>query len=209
MSSTDLETPTSGTVLAAGSYSGYSLHAQGPEEGINLILSQPGLSCSRVTRLSPTSVWALPSPGAELPSRDRPLHLLLDGNGHTIGPLRGEILWSDSRRYDAPLGIQLVGVSLEQGQQILSLLDAEARRGRAQPAVSPLPIEEALVQSERIRSILKSVCVMKHQGLLRQLGRTLRVTLEYFDVESSQLHWRREDPTDGYGSDAVLMRWAP
>ncbi|WP_257454716.1 PilZ domain-containing protein [Archangium lipolyticum] len=199
MSSTDLETPT-GPVLAAGSYSGYSLHAQGPEEGINLILSQPGLSCSRVTRLSPTSVWAIPSPGAELPSRERPLHLLLDGNGHTIGPLRGEILWSDSRRYDAPLGIQLVGVSLEQGQQILSLLDTEARRGRARPAVSPLPIEEALVQPERIRSILKSVCVMKHQGLLRQLGRTLRVTLEYFDVESSQLHWRREDPELDWGA---------
>src|SRR5688572_16641861 len=109
----DVET-SAGTGLAAGAYSGYSLHAEGPEKGINLILSQPGISSSRVTRLSPTVVWALPEPGAELPPRDRPLQLLLDDNGRTIGPLRGEIFWSDPRRYDAPLGIQLVGVTLEQ-----------------------------------------------------------------------------------------------
>ncbi|WNG43816.1 PilZ domain-containing protein [Archangium minus] len=194
----DLET-SAGAVLAAGTYSGYSLHTQ-PEQGINLILSQPGISCSRVTRLSPTAVWALPEPGAELPPRERTLQLLLDDNGRTIGPLRGEILWSDPRRYDAPIGIQLVDVTVEQGRQILSTLDAAVRQGRALPAVSPQPIEEAIVEPERICSILKSVCVMKHQGVLRQLGRTLRVSLEYFDVMTSQLHWRLEEPGTGWGA---------
>ncbi|HYO55334.1 PilZ domain-containing protein [Archangium sp.] len=195
----DLET-SAGTGLAAGTYSGYSLHAEAPEKGINLILSQPSISCSRVTRLSPTVVWALPEPGTELPPRERTLQVLLDDNGRTIGPLRGEILWSDPRRYDAPIGIQFVGVTLEQGRQILSVLDAAAREGRALPAVSPRPIEEALVEPERIRSILKSVCVMKHEGLLRQLGRTLRVSLEYFDVASSRLHWRLEEPGAHWGA---------
>ncbi|MFY0563714.1 hypothetical protein ACN28E_07700 [Archangium lansingense] len=195
----DIET-SGGPALIAGSYSGYSLHSEGPEKGINLILSQPGISSSRVTRLSPTVVWALPEPGAELPPRDRTLQLLLDDNGRTIGPLRGELFWSDPRRYDAPIGIQLVGVTQEQGRQILSLLDAAAREGRALPAVSPQPIEEAFVEPERIRSILKSVCVMKHEGLLRQLGRTLRVSLEYFDVASSQLHWRLEEPDANWGT---------
>lgn len=190
----------SGPGAAAGTYSGYSLHAHRPEESIHLILSQPGISCSRVTRLSPTVVWALPEPGASLPPRERPLQLLLDGNGRTIGPLRGELLWSDPRRGDAPIGIQLLEVTREQGQQILSLLDTAARQGRADPAVSPPPIETALVDPERIRSILKSVCVMKHQGMLRQLGRTLRVSLEYFDVASSLLHWRSEDPEAGWGT---------
>jgi hypothetical protein len=194
----DLET-SAGAGLAAGAYSGYSLHAEGPEKGLNLILSQPSISCSRVTRLSPTAVWALPEPGAELPPRERTLQVLLDDDGRTIGPLRGEILWSDPRRYDAPIGIQLLGVTLEQGRQILSILDAAAREGRALPAVSPLPIEEALVEPERIRSLLKSVCVMKHEGLLRQLGRTLRVSLEYFDVASSRLHWRLEEPGASWG----------
>jgi hypothetical protein len=189
-----------GAGLAAGTYSGYSLHAEGPEKGINLILSQPGISSSRVTRLSPTVVWALPEPGAELPPRDRLLQLLLDDNGRTIGPLRGELFWSDPRRYDAPIGIQLLGVTREQGRQILSVLDVAAREGRALPAVSPQPIEEAFVEPERIRSILKSVCVMKHEGLLRQLGRTLRVSLEYFDVASSQLHWRLEEPGANWGT---------
>ena len=38
------------TGLAAGAYSGYSLHAEGPEKGINLILSQPGISSSQPMR---------------------------------------------------------------------------------------------------------------------------------------------------------------
>ncbi|OJH37428.1 hypothetical protein [Cystobacter ferrugineus] len=193
-----LETST-GLALTAGTYSGYSLHAHEPEQGINLILSQPGISSSRVTRLSPTAVWALPEPGTELPPRERPVQLLLDDNGRTIGPLRGEIFWSDPRRADAPFGIQFVDVTLEQGRQILSVLDSAAREGRALPAVSPRPIEEAIVDSERIRSILKSVCVMQHQGLLRQPGRTLRVSLEYFDVAASRLHWRLEEPSARWG----------
>jgi len=188
-----------GTALAAGTYSGYSLHAHRPEQGINLILSQPGISSSRVTRLSPTAVWALAEPGTELPPRERPVQVLLDDNGRTIGPLRGEIFWSDPRHQNAPFGIQFVDVTLEQGRQILSVLDVAAREGRALPAVSPRPIEEALVDPERIRSILKAVCVMKHQGLLRQLGRTMRVSLEYFDVEASQLHWRLEEPDAHWG----------
>ncbi|MBM7119264.1 PilZ domain-containing protein [Archangium primigenium] len=187
------------TALAAGTYSGYSLHAHRPDQGINLILSQPGISSSRVTRLSPTAVWALAEPGTELPPRERPLQVLLDDNGRTIGPLRGEIFWSDPRHQNAPFGIQFVDVTLEQGRQILSALDVASREGRALPAVSPRPIEEALVDPERIRSILKAVCVMKHQGLLRQLGRTMRVSLEYFDVEGSQLHWRLEEPGAQWG----------
>ncbi len=189
-----------GAALAAGTYSGYSLHAQSADKSINLILSQPGISSSRVTRLSPTAIWALPDPGTELPSRERPLQLLLDANGRTIGPLRGEIFWSDARRYDAPIGIQLVDVTLEQGRQILSALDVAVREGQALPAVSPRPIEEALVEPGRILSILKSVCVMKHQGLLRQLGRTLRVSLEYFDVATSQLHWRMDELDGRWGT---------
>lgn len=189
-----------GVSLAASTYSGYSLHAQSADKGINLILSQPGITSSRVTRLSPTAVWALPDPGTALPPRERTLQLLLDANGRTIGPLRGEIFWSDSRRYDAPIGIQLMDVTLDQGRQILSALDVAVREGRALPAVSPRSIEEALVDPERIQAILKSVCVMKHQGILRQLGRTLRVSLEYFDVEASQLHWRLEEPEARWGT---------
>ncbi len=195
----DMET-SAGTSLAVGSYSGYSLHTRSPEDSINLILSQPGISSSRVTRLSPTAVWAIPDPGTELPPRERPLQLILEGHGATIGPLRGEMLWSDPRRFDAPVGIQLVGVTREQGQRILALLDTAARHGCAQPAVSPLPVEESLVEPERIRSILKSVCVMQHKGTLRQLGRSLRVSLEYFDVERSLLHWRREEPGVEWGA---------
>jgi hypothetical protein len=187
------------TALAAGTYSGYSLHAQRPDQGINLILSQPGISSSRVTRLSPTAVWALASPGTELPPRERSVQLLLDDNGRTIGPLRGEIFWSDPRHTNAPFGIQFRDVTLEQGRQILSVLDVAAHEGRALPAVSPRPIEEALQDPERIRSILKAVCVMKHQGLLRQPGRTVRVSLEYFDVEGSQLHWRLDEPEGSWG----------
>ncbi|MFY0583817.1 hypothetical protein ACN28S_64475 [Cystobacter fuscus] len=66
-----LETAT-GLALTAGTYSGYSLHAHEPDQGINLILSQPGISSSRVTRLSPTAVWALPEPGTELPPASAP-----------------------------------------------------------------------------------------------------------------------------------------
>ena len=66
--------------------------------------------------------------------------------------------------------------------------------------MSPRSIEEALLDPERIQSILKSVCVMKHQGVLRQLGRTLRVSLEYFDVAARQLHWRMEEPEARWGT---------
>ncbi len=187
-----------GAAPVAGAYSGYSLHGEGPE-GINLILSHPGISCSRVTRLSPTAVWALPEPGAPLPQRERVLQVLLDGHGLTIGPLRGETLWSDSRRLDAPIGIQLQDVSLTQGRQILSLLDEATRNGKAEPAASPLPIQETLSDPERIRAVLQAVCTMRHQGTLRRLGRTVRVALERFDEETGRLYWRGEEPEVTWG----------
>jgi hypothetical protein len=190
------------TELSAGSvtspYSGYSLH---DPSGIQLAVPEHGLVLGRATRLSPTSVWTLAGSdgAAELLARERTLRVCLDAGGTSIGPLTGELRWSDAGARGTALGFQLVGVSPEQGRQILTLLDEALLRGGAEPEASPLPVQEEISGSERIESILTAISAMNNRGVLRQPGRAVRVMLARLDATRSLLHWQCAEPGVEWG----------
>jgi hypothetical protein len=182
----------------AGTYSGYSIREQGLG-GIQLILSQPGLPCGRVTRLSPTTVWAVPDSQVRLPARQQVLQVMLDSNGNTIGPLKSETLWSNPKRQDAPFGLNLVDVSVEQGRRILAMLEEGVRNGWAEPVASPLPIQEAVTETERIRKVVSTLASVGNKGVLRRPGQSVHVVLEHFDAERELLSWRCTDEGAVFG----------
>ena len=184
--------------------SGYALQAS---EGLRLVLPErEERVLGPVTLLSPTTVWTLAG-GVEggVLARERTLRVCLDSPGGRIGPLSGEVCWSDRGGRSMALGIQLVGVSTRQGQQILSLMEDVLRRGGAEPASSPLPVQEELTGVERIATVLKAVAAVGNKGVLRQPGRTVRVALERVEVERGCLVWRCAEPGSTWGEGPVEL----
>jgi hypothetical protein len=179
-----------------GPYSGYSLHGPG---GIQVVLPERDAVLGPATLLSPTGVWARPENAMGALSEGRTLRLCLEAGGRTIGPLTGEARWSEAGVHGSALGIQFVGVSPEQGRQILTLLDEAVLQGHAEPEVSPLPVQEEIREGERIESILTAISAMSNKGVLRRPGRTVRVALERVDAEQGLLYWRCTEPGAEWG----------
>jgi hypothetical protein len=185
-----------------GPYAGYSLH--GPD-GIQVVLPEQGVVLGQATLLSPTAVWAVPGRVAGALARERTVRVCLEAGGTTIGPLTGEPQWSGAGGSGTPLGIQLLGLSTEQGRQLLALLEDAVRRGLAAPAASPLPVQEEITGAERIKSILTAISAMSNKGVLRRPGRTVRVALERLDVERGLLHWSCAEPGGEWGEPPYEM----
>ncbi|MFP2926022.1 hypothetical protein ACLESO_12540 [Pyxidicoccus sp. 3LG] len=177
--------------------SGYSLHGTGAD-AITCSLGTPDATIGEVTRLSPTVVWVMPR-GTVDASESRTLPVYLSGCGLTIGPIHGAFIRADAETADAPVGLQLVGVTLDQGRQILSLLADALKRGVAEPAASALPVMDTISQVERIRSILVAICASGNKCVLRRMGRTVRMVLERFNPSTSQLEWRTEETVAEWG----------
>ncbi|RYZ38333.1 MAG: hypothetical protein EOO71_24365 [Myxococcaceae bacterium] len=135
--------------------SGYSLHGTGPT-AITCALGSPDAVLGEVTRLSPTVVWVAPRVPQVDTSESRTFPIYLSFNGVTIGPLNGAFIRTDADMPHAPVGLQLVGVTLEQGRGILAFLADALRRGVAEPAASALPVQDTIVDPERIRSIFSA-----------------------------------------------------
>lgn len=174
------------------SEAGYSIHGMG-DNSIELSVAAPEAVSGRVTRLSPTMAWVLPHHTAELPSDAQTQAVYLRGNGAVIGPLRGQTVRTGPHSRDTTVGIQLVDVSVEQGRQILAMLNEALRRGVAEPAASALPIQEEIVDRERIRAVLSGIAAIGNKGVLRRMGRTLRISIEQCDAETGELRWSTED----------------
>lgn len=170
---------------------GYSLH------GAQVRLVLGGKPCGQLMRLSPTALWATLE-GVAPPPLAQPLQVHLESGGTLIGPLRGEVFWRDEAHSPA-VGIQLVGVTVEQGRQVLALLEQGVRSGQAEPAASPLPVQEEVTDPERIRSILTAACKLGSPARLRLADRAVRLLLDEVDVAGQRLWWRRDEPGSGWG----------
>ncbi len=173
-------------------YSGYSLQAS---EGIRVVLADQERVLGPVTLLSPTAVWTLADGGAAgvLP-RERTVRMCLDSREGGSGPCPARCAGASRGGRSQAVGIQLVDVTTQQGQQILSLMEDVLRRGGAEPASSPLPVQEELRGAERIRTVLESVAAVSNKGVLRQPGRALRVSLERVEAQRGLLSWRLAEP---------------
>ncbi len=177
--------------------SGYSLHGTGAD-AITCAVGTPEGVIGVVTRLSPTVVWVMPQGKVEHPEH-RTLPVYLSGCGVTLGPIHGAFIRTDAETAGAPVGLQLVSVSLDQGRQILSLLADALKRGVAEPAASALPVQDTIDEAERIRAILMAISTGGNKGVLRRMGRTIRVVLQRLSPESRQLEWHAEDPDVDWG----------
>lgn len=177
--------------------SGYSLHGTGPD-AITCALGTPEATIGEVTRLSPTVVWVMPR-GPVDAAEARTMPVYLSGCGVTLGPIHGAFIRADAETANAPVGLQLVGVTLEQGRQILSLLADALKRGVAEPAASALPVQDTIDQAERVRSILVAICASGNKGVLRRMGRSVRMVLERFNPATSQLEWRTDETVTEWG----------
>ncbi|HSP77590.1 MAG TPA: hypothetical protein VLQ93_03625, partial [Myxococcaceae bacterium] len=177
--------------------SGYTLHG---EEGLQLLLPERGEVLGRVTQLSPTAVWVRPGREAGRPRPERLEWLCLEAGGTRLGPLRGEPRWSEGWEAGVPLGLRLLDVPVEQGRQVLALLEEAVRRGVAEPEASPLPVQEELSHSERILERLTAVCALGRRGVLRRPGLTVHVVLEHVDAGRGLRHWRCTSPEAGWGA---------
>ncbi|MBM7118170.1 hypothetical protein [Archangium primigenium] len=175
-------------------FSGYSLHGS---EAIQVVLPEQGGLLGPATLLSPTVVWARSpeEPGAL--SRTRTLSVCLDTGGAVIGPLTGELHWSDAA--GGALGLQLRDVTRQQGERILTLLDAELLRGLAVPEASPLPVQEELTGAERMGEVLRKIAAMGHKAVVRRPGQTARMTLEGLDEAAGLLTWHCAEPLADWG----------
>ncbi|NOJ77138.1 hypothetical protein HNV28_01990 [Myxococcus xanthus] len=177
--------------------SGYSLHGTGAD-AITCSVGTPDGAIGAVTRLSPTVVWVMPK--GEVDTSDaRGLPVYLTGCGVTLGPIRGAFIRTDAETAGAPVGLQLANVSLEQGRQILTLLADALKRGVAEPAASALPVQDTIDEAERIRAILLAISTAGNKGVLRRMGRTVRLVLERYNAETEQLEWHAEDPVTDWG----------
>ncbi|NOK15799.1 hypothetical protein HMI50_01950 [Corallococcus carmarthensis] len=178
--------------------SGYSLHGTGPT-AITCAVGRPDAVLGDVTRLSPTVVWVAPRQQLVDTTEARTFPVYLACNGATIGPLNGAFIRTDTDVPNAPVGLQLVGVTLEQGRQILGFLSDALRQGVAVPAASALPVQDTISDPERIRSIFTAICAAGNKGVLRRQGRVVRMVLERFHATTGQLEWRTEESTPDFG----------
>ncbi|MBU8897065.1 hypothetical protein KRR26_15710 [Corallococcus sp. M34] len=179
--------------------SGYSLHGTGVN-ALTCSLGTPENVLGEITRLSPTIVWVTPRQAQVDTSESRPLPVYLSGNGVTLGPLHGAFIRTDAEVAHAPVGLQLVGVSLEQGREIVALLADALRRGVAEPAASALPVQDTIADADRIRSILVAICAAGNKGVLRRMGRTVRMELERYNPATGQLEWRTDEAEPEWGA---------
>ncbi|XXF75711.1 PilZ domain-containing protein [Myxococcaceae bacterium GXIMD 01537] len=178
--------------------SGYSIHGNGVD-GIELSIASPEALSGKVTRLSPTVAWVMPETSAGLALRAQTHQVFLKAHGSVIGPLMGQAIQTEPAARGSPLGIQLVDVSVEQGRQILTMLNEALRRGVAEPAASALPVQEEVVDRERIRAVLSGIAAVGNKGVLRQTGRTVRIAIERCDAEEDRLYWRTDDAGADWG----------
>jgi hypothetical protein len=180
--------------------SGYSLKGSGPT-AITCAVGRPDAVLGEVTRLSPTVVWVTPRQPLMDMADARTFPVYLACSGVTIGPLNGAYIRTDSDAANGPVGLQLVGVTLEQGRGILAFLSDALRVGVAEPAASALPVQDTIRDAERIRSIFVAICASGNKGVLRRQGRpVVRMVLERFHGATGQLEWRTEEPDLDWGS---------
>lgn len=139
--------------VSGGAGPGYRLSEE--ESALWLKTDMPGSSTCRVLRLGITSVWFVNDEGVDY-VLEAPVRVTLMGADRTIGPLLSQVVAVYPADGDEPamVGLQLIGVSLPVGRNILNLVNALVSRGAAEPARSLVMSRENIEAPDRVKALL-------------------------------------------------------
>lgn len=147
---------------------GYRLRED--EDALLISLDEAPTKRCRAIRISLATVWFLADSETEY-KRDAPVRVRLLGKEYEIGPLLAQIVSIDPAGHDkGPLiGLQLIGVPLPVGRQIIALIHGLVRAGLAEPARSLSMVQEHIDAPERIRSLMNTLIAAGGEGVLQGL----------------------------------------
>lgn len=139
--------------VSGGAGPGYRLLDD--KETLWVKLEGPGAVPCRVLRLSLAAVWIINEAGVEYVLHE-PVRVTLSAPGREIGPLLSQVVAVHPAEGDEPplVGLQLIGVTLAVGRQILELVNALVGSGAAEPARSLVMSREHIDAAERVKAVI-------------------------------------------------------
>jgi hypothetical protein len=137
-------------------------------ESLWVRLEEPNARPYRVIRLSLAAVWFINEGEAEH-TLNEPVRVRLFAMGSEIGPLLSQVVAVHAADGDEPplVGLQLIGVSLPIGRQILNLVNALIARGAAEPARSLVMSREHIDAPDRIKALVSMLVHTGGAGVLK------------------------------------------
>lgn len=153
---------------------------------------QPGASACRVLRLGLTSVWFVDDGAVEYVLQ-APVRVTLSAAGRDIGPLLSQVvaIYPETADEPAMVGLQLIGVPLPVGRQILSLVNALVAGGSAEPARSLVMSREHIEAPDRVKAL---VYMLIHAGgeATLQGGAITAYATRIENEPKARIQWRSE-----------------
>src|SRR5262249_4431770 len=120
---------------------GYWIHDD-PEAPLQIVFADLRIAPRNVLRLSPSALWFVPGKNDRLPPRQISFHLRR--GSLSIGPLRGRVAHVDERSSCPCVALRLIGLPVAAGRQLIALLNDLIRRGGAEIAHEPSPVQEEI-----------------------------------------------------------------
>lgn len=159
------------------------------KEGIWAKLDGPDAEPCPVVRLSLAALWLVSEKATEY-SLHAPVRITLIGKNHQIGPLLAQIVAIHPETSEEPplIGLQLVGVSLSIGRQILDLVHSLLREGTIEPARSLVMSREHIDAPERVSALVAMLLYEGIEGMLQGSNSVVRA-LRIEKGEPGKIAW--------------------
>jgi hypothetical protein len=158
-----------------------------PNVNVELVFANEELGACKVIRLSPTGAWFSPQRDVPYPTEEA-LELRLRAGDTEIGPIWGPVVMPPSPGKEPVFGLTFTGLQFRVAQQIVGLLRDLATSGAAHLAHRPQQTREEIVDSSRIRAIIKALSGVSSRGFVGA-RREAPVTITSLD-DQGRVHWQ-------------------
>ena len=192
--SKSVEGPSSGIVgssmFGGNSGPGYWIE-EDQQSPLEITFPEPRLGAGKVIRLSPAALWFVPREGDRFQQKE--LRFSLKRCHLTIGPLRAKVTHLDAISRRPCVGLQLLGVPIEKGRQMVALLNELVQKGGARIAHNPSPVLEEITCPDRICAILTALITVGSGGSLASENRRARASITRVDMDARRIHWKTDE----------------
>lgn len=201
-----VEGPSSGVVstplFGGNSGPGYWIE-EDPQNPTEITFMEPRVGAGQVIRLSPAALWFVPRSGDRFPQKE--IRFCLKRGDLSIGPLRAKVTHLDAVSRRPCVGLQLLGVSIEEGRQMVALLNELVQKGGARIAHNPSPVLEEITDPDRIGAILTALIAVGSDGFLSEEKGRVRASIAHVDVDTRRIHWKTDEPLFEQGSERAWL----